>query len=305
MFGQLTQRSVLIASIALLSVSCTSSAASGNRAVAETDYYSSDAQADAHTRSVEMIRDDTSGGASRSLAATTNDLTQGMAYLEARTLLMNRGWIPHTQFTTGPEYKWNNPDVEDMQAQGFSEIHDCVNDTCEAQFVYEDRLMENGSILVVSAELSDNMTTVSDWSIEDTANKTYAQRNFNAALFNQLQAEESFCLNAARCSLDRYILNDALLLSGTYGFGSTRISLIPTEPVSQVTALAYAKALDTQRMIDFESSRSRDDINARVYEEAGLPSQNVAATRGGLTQVTLYQTDNGKVSEIRFENIVL
>ena len=330
MFGKLTQRSVLTAFIALLSVSCTSSADPENRVAidqeeqenvaiaiadkqsteravikAETDYYGSNAQAEARTRSVEMIRDDTDGGTPPSLSATTNELIQGMAYVEARTLLINRGWIPHTQSTTGPEYNWNNPDVEDMQARGFDEIHDCVNSTCEAQFVYEDRLLENGSILAVSAEILGHIPIVADWSIEDNANKTYAQRNFNAALFSQLQAEASFCLNAAQCSLDRYILNDALLLSGTYGFGSTRISLIPTEPVSQVTALAYARALDTQRLIDFESSRFYEDINAEVYQEAGLPAQNVAETQGSVTQVKLLQTDSGKVSEIAFENIVL
>lgn len=310
-------KGTLTALIAFMSVSCSSSADAGTpsassenqgaEVVAIASNPAIDSPEERNARR-EWMADRTDDGTPRSLSVTTKDIEAGSPYSDARTAFANRGWMPHTQATTGPEYDWNNATLEEMRSLGYPEFYDCVGDICSAQFVYEDRTMENGSILTVSADITSDMWNgvpiITDWAIEDTADKTYVQRNFSADLFSQIQEEQSFCISVGQCGRDRYILKDALLLSGSYGFGSTKISLIPKAAVSQATALAYAKALDTNSIIDFESSRFRDEASAEVYEEAGLPSQNIAETRGGLTQVTLFQTDGGKVSEILLENIV-
>ena len=254
----------------------------------------------------EWMADRTDDGTPRSLSVTTKDIKAGSPYSDARTAFTNRGWIAHTQATTGPEYDWNNATLEEMRSLGYPEFYDCVGNICSAQFVYQDRTLENGPILTVSADISgDTAPTITDWAIKDTADATYVQRTFDAALFEQIQTEQSFCVSVGRCNFDRYILADALLLSGTYGFGSTKVSLIPRVPVSTATAIAYAKALDTERVIDFDASRFSPEKNAEIYSEAGLPSQNIAATSASLTQVSLVQTPEGKVSEISFELIVL
>lgn len=240
---------------------------------------------------------------------TLGDLAEekGTPYSDIREGLLERGWIPHTFVATnGTPRNSNNSRVLRLEGR-FPEIKECSGTGqgfCVLKFVYRNRTAENGPVLVVTTAGEYPDLVFWDFRLEEVSNLTYIERSFDQALFTQLRDEESFCLGIGRCEYAQYMLKDALLIGGSGDFGSTKISLIPTTPISKDAAIAYARILDVEGVIDFSKSRIDSKLNVETYYEAGLVDEEVAE-RGGVTLVRLKLTPEGMVSEISFNTIVL
>ncbi|MEL6777451.1 MAG: hypothetical protein AAFO06_09365 [Cyanobacteria bacterium J06597_16] len=241
-------------------------------------------------------------------AAAAIEVDPTTPYGEVRSRLMQKGWIPHTFRTNGPVGNWLNPMVEAMGSLGFNEIKDCSGEGyCRFEFVYTDRTLENGAVLAVTTAPTASGSIAkgeeplfSGLRLEDTADTTYAQQAFDAALFSQLQATDSFCLGVGQCNDAKYVFKDALLIGRSHDFGTTKISLIFAQPISREIAINYARMLDAEAVIDFSESWLDSDINSEVFSEAVLPGEAIADQQGSATTASLSLADDGQVSEVSF-----
>ena len=249
-------------------------------------------------------------------AMTLSDLSEarGTRYGDVRDRLIERGWLPHTfATTTGSLSDFNDSVVQEMERLGFNEVKACSGTGqgfCRFEFVYQNRTAESGPVLVVitaAASPADSTypePTFWDFGLENVSDLTYLERPFDQALFAQLREDHAFCLGIGRCESAQYRLENALLIAGSGDFGTTKISLIPHTPVSKAAALDYARILDADGVIDFETMQMDSELNIESYYEAGIPAEEVAQ-RGGITAVRLQLTPAGLVSEISFSHIVL
>ncbi|NEP54577.1 MAG: hypothetical protein F6K65_39620, partial [Moorea sp. SIO3C2] len=250
------------------------------------------------------------------LASLTLNLEglENQPYGAVRDRIMASGWIPHTfADTTGPESDFQDGRVKEMESLGFMEVKSCSGTGqgfCRFEFVYEDRIADNAPILVVTTTAASpgdaNYPMPNVWSFrqENISDLTYSDRSFDASLFTQLREQESFCLGIGQCEQSQYLLKDALLISATGGFGTTTMTLIPKTSVSKDEAIAYARILDDESVIDFNDAQIDNQLNVENYYEAGIPPETVA-DRGGITAVRLQLTPDGQVSEVSFSVIVL
>lgn len=247
---------------------------------------------------------------------TLGDLPEarGARYGDVRDRLIERGWLPHTfATTTGSPSDFNDSLVQEMERLGFNEVKACSGTGqgfCRFEFVHQDRTAEAGPVLVVitaAASPADSTypePTFWDLNLENVSDLTYLERPFDQALFAQLRENHSFCLGVGRCEPAQYMLKDALLIAGSGDFGTTKISLIPNRPISKDAALDYARILDIDSVIDFDTAQIDSELNIESYYEAGIPPEGVAEM-GGTTTVRLQLTSTGMVSEISFSHIVL
>ena len=243
-----------------------------------------------------------------------DELEAGMRYGEVRSHLIDQGWIPHDFATTGPVTESNDRLVMQLYDMGFSEIRACSGTGqgfCRFEFVYGDRTLDNGPILVVITTPS-NSTDKNhpepffySLRLDDIANTTYIDEPFSETWFNQAQEQEQFCLEVGPCVYGQYALKDALVLTGAYDFGATQTSVIPRTPISPEMALTYAQILDRKDVIDFDDVTVEPEINATTYYEQGIPEDGPPPDWGSVTFVHLIHTDNGDVSEIVFSTLVL
>lgn len=241
-------------------------------------------------------------------AAAAIEVNPTTPYSEVRSRLMQKGWIPHTFRTNGPVGNWLNPMVEAMGSLGFNEIKDCSGEGyCRFEFVYTDRTLENGAVLAVTTAPTASGSIAkgeeplfSGLRLEDIADTTYTQQAFDAALFSQLQATDSFCLGVGQCNDAKYVFKDALLIGRSHDFGTTKISLIFAQPIPREIAVNYARILDAEAVIDFSESRLDSDINSEVFSEAMLPGEAIADQQGAATTASLSLSDDGQVSEVSF-----
>lgn len=248
------------------------------------------------------------------LEATTEGLTPGMRYGEVRSHLLDQGWIPHDVTTTGPVLDVSDELGKQLERMGLTEIKACAGTGqgfCRFEFVYSDRTLDNGPIVAVTTTPSTSTDTnhpepfFYSLSIDDTSNPTYADRAFDADWFNQAKDDEQFCLEVGSCQYGQYALQDALVLTGVYDFGTTKTSVIPRNPVSPEIAWTYAKILDTQGIINFDKPTIDSDLNTTTYYEQGLPEDGRPLAWGSVTFIRLVHTDSGDVSEIIFSVQVL
>lgn len=243
------------------------------------------------------------------------DLPQakGASYAVVRSKLIADGWIPHTFATNGPVGDFNDVRVQQMQELGFDEVKTCSGTGqgfCLLQFVHRNRTLNGGSVLVVTtaasapSDTSYPEPTFWDFRVDDVSDTTYVERRFDRALFNQLREEKSFCLGVGRCEYVQYQLKDALLLGGSYDFGTIKTTLILEQPISKEEAIAYAKILDAEDAIDFSSAKVVSEKNTQSYiNQDALPEG--AAESGSASMAKLVFTESGKVSEISFSILVL
>lgn len=250
------------------------------------------------------------------LSAIVNelDLQPGIPYAEARSLLIDQGWIPHTFMTTAPLADWSDPKVQSMQAMGFSEAKSCTHpqaDICVFEFVYTDRTLSAGAVLSVLASTADSTTdeapTLWSWGLQNSTETTYAEQPFDQAVFNQLR-QAGICAGIAYdCSYQKYAFKDALLIAAPYDYGATKISLLPREPVSREAALSYARILDAHAEIDFDTApiRLEEDPNRETYSGCVIGFNNGGDAQFPATCfIALSFTPNGTVSEISIHNAV-
>lgn len=250
------------------------------------------------------------------LATLTLNLAdaQGAPYDEVRDRIIASGWIPHTfAETTGPESDFQDSTVQSMENLGLMEVKSCSGTGqgfCRFEFVYQERTADNGPILAVTTTATSpgesNFPMPNFWGLEqeNISDLRYSDRAFDQELFTQLQEQEMFCLGVGQCEQTQYMLKDALLVAATGGFGTTTISLIPDTPVSKEEAIAHARTLDTESVIDFGTVEFDDELNTENYYEA-LPASVFASELGGITAIQLQITPDGQVSEISFSMIVL
>ncbi|MEO1394410.1 MAG: hypothetical protein AAFV90_16000 [Cyanobacteria bacterium J06634_5] len=241
-------------------------------------------------------------------AAAAIEVNPTTPYSEVRSRLIQKGWVPHTFRTNGPVGNWQNPMVEAMGSLGFNEIKDCSGEGyCRFEFVYADRTLENGAVLAVTTAPTASGSIAkgeeplfSGLRLEDIADTTYTQQAFDAALFSQLQATDSFCLGVGQCNDAKYVFKDALLIGRSHDFGTTKISLIFAQPIPREIAINYARMLDAEAVIDFSESWLDSDINSEVFSEAVLPGEAIADQQGAATTASLSLADDGQVSEVSF-----
>ena len=236
---------------------------------------------------------------------------KGKAYGEVRQLLMQRGWVPHTfAETNGTPSDANDSRVQAMEALGYGEVKACAGTEqglCRFEFVYENRTAENGPVLVVTtaaAADSSQAPTFWDYALEPVSDLSYIDRPFDPTLLTQLRNERGFCLGVGRCDAVQFMLKDALLVAGSGDFGSIKVSLFPNIPLSKADALAYARILDTDGVIDFGSSETKGTPNTETYYEAGLPPGGITE-QGGVTFLRLELLPSGEVTEISLTTLVL
>ncbi len=110
------------------------------------------------------------------------------------------------------------------------------------------------------------------------------------------------------CTYQKYAFQDALLIAAPYDFGATKVSLLPREPVSKATAIAYAQILDTHSEIDFTVADT--DIEGSEPNRERYSGCMTALNNGGDARfidtcaVTLSLTPDGTVSEISLHHAV-
>lgn len=258
---------------------------------------------------------DLSQGAHREafLKATLVGIEAGMPYAKVRSHLISKGWIPHTFETTAPKGDVADPMVDSLVSVGFEEAKKCSHPDdgfCRFEFVYKDRSFNNGPVLSISTKASGNTNEPGlnsrplfwSYSFYDPARTTYLQQTFSQALLTELRDEDSFCLGFARCEAVKYSLKDALLLSASSAWGSTKISLIPREPITKALALGYAKILDVDGVIDLETPTLSPDRKTESYFAQSRSGKDPDET--GMA-ITLSFTPDGQVSDISFKMIVL
>ncbi len=231
-------------------------------------------------------------------------LGRGASYTQVREKLMADGWIPHTFATNGPVGDFNDPLVQQMLEQGFEEVKTCSGTGqgfCRLEFVYQDRTLDGGPILVVTTAASapsgssDPDPTFWDFRLEGVSDRTYADRSFDRTLFNQIEEENSFCQGVGRCEYVQYQLQDALLIGGSHDYGTVRITLIPNQPVFEEEAIAYAKIFDRTESIDFTEAIADEEANTVSYQ---MQNRSPDLDRG--VAAKLVYTMTGKVSEISY-----
>lgn len=242
----------------------------------------------------------------------TQGLEVGMPYGKAKAKLMEQGWLPHTFATNGAIADWTNPNVEQMTNLGFAEVTDCSRaGNCSFEFVYgPDRAAEDGvilSVLTSSSEQSENEEpALSSWGMQNSVITNYEDQAFDEATYQQLQAD-GFCQSVGFCENQKYAFEDVLLWSAVGGFGTTKVSIFPRyagQGLSEEAALAYARTLDVDNVIDFDDRRESSFDNSVTYYEFGTPQENIADGRGGVTLVQFQYQEDGALSEISFENVV-
>lgn len=291
--GRCIRRSVLTACIGLLLSSCTRSVEAGTQA------------ADQERNAVDMAI----ANKNEVLLATTNNLEQGIAYSEARALLIDRGWIPHTFATTAPLADWSDPNVQSMQVMGFDEIKSCTHaqaDICVFEFVYIDRTLEDGAVLSVLASTANTAAeapTLWSWGLQNSVSTTYAEQSFEETAFSELQ-QAGLCVGVAYdCSYQKYAFKDALLISAPYDFGATKLSLLLRQPISKQAALSYAKILDNPSDIDFNTVEVGP--NRETYSGCEIALNNGGDAQFSATCfINFLLTPDGKVSEISLHHAV-
>lgn len=239
---------------------------------------------------------------------------QGTPYGQVRDRLMERGWIPHTfAMTTGPESDFRDSHVQEMERLNYLEVRTCSGTGqgfCQFEFVYQNRTAENAPILSVTTtaastgDSGDPEPIFWEFRLDERSDLTYVDRPFDRTLFAEIQQEQAFCLGVGQCEPSQYMLKDALLMASSGGFGTAKMALIPNAPVSKEEAIAYAKILDAEQVIDFDTVHPDSNLNTEQYYEAGV-AQDTVAERGGITAVSLKLTPNGRVSEVSFSIIVL
>ncbi|MDY6941159.1 MAG: hypothetical protein SWY16_26315 [Cyanobacteriota bacterium] len=229
---------------------------------------------------------------------------QGVSYAQVREKLIADGWIPHTFATNGPLGDFNDPLVQQMLQQGFEEVKTCSGTGqgfCLLEFVHSARTVDGGPVLAVTTAASapsdspDSGPTFWDFRLDRVSDRTYANRTFDRALFNQIQEEDSFCLGVGRCEYVQYQLQDALLIGGSHDFGTVRITLIPELPMSEEEAIAIAKIFDTTESVDFTEAMVDEEANTVSY---WMQNRSPDLDRG--VAATLTYNLMGEVSEISY-----
>ncbi len=248
------------------------------------------------------------------MSVNVQGLEVGMLYSEARTRLLEQGWIPHTFATNGAIADWNDSSIQQMSELGFAEVKACSGTgagLCSFEFVFgQDRAAENGAVLSVSAsrggQSETGEPTLWSWGMRNSVNTIYENQFFDKAIYGQLRAE-GFCPDAGRCENQKYAFKDVLLWSALGDFGTTKVSIFPRytgKSLSRDEALAYARMLDVDNVIDFDDRRLSRFDSSETYYEFGTPQENIADGRGGVTLVQLSYQENGTLSEISFKNVV-
>lgn len=214
--------------------------------------------------------------------------------------------------TTGPLANWDNPTVQRIAALGFDEVKTCIaGRVCKFEFVYEDRTLQNGAVLVATAavprepsgdlalESNPSALVLLNWDVVDIANDTYAQQRFDSSILSRLLQAEGICGGLSYdCHYQTYAFADALLISAPYDFGETKVSLLLSDPVSPTEALSYARLIDTQSEIDFDQMEIDSESGDRVYSGCFLALNNGGDAFPPTCFARFSMTPNGLVSKV-------
>ena len=167
------------------------------------------------------------------------------------------------------------------------------------------------AIAEVDAELGVyNQPTANSASAKLGADATYEDKNFSEALYAKIVEKDAYCLATGECGDVRYLFKDVLMVASVGDFGSTEVAIIPHGPVSKSLAIAYARILDTDAVIDFSDSVIEDNSEGdstvplkitETYFEADLPAEGAAYSRASGQLVQLILLPGGDlVSRIAF-----
>ncbi|MGD1928859.1 MAG: hypothetical protein ACFB12_08105 [Leptolyngbyaceae cyanobacterium] len=191
----------------------------------------------------------------------------GMPYTEARADLIAQGWVTSPSEHVARRLDWDDPRIQQMQAQGFDEIQSCSQEdnSCLFTFVYTDRVLTAGGVLSAYVEFPENGAPRL-WELLATnrVTTTYGNQQLSATILSELIQQAQ---NGSRCDVTCAYRNesfkDAQLISIPYDFGAANVSLYLNESIDKETALSYAQILDAQSKIDFD--RIEREQNREMY----------------------------------------
>ena len=228
----------------------------------------------------------------------------GVPYTEARADLIAQGWVPSSSEHVARRLDWNDPRVQQMQAQGFDEIQSCSpeDNSCLFTFVYTDRVLTAGGVMSAYVEFSeDGEPRLWDLLSTNSVTTTYGNQQLSATILSELiqQAQDSSRCGVT-CAYRNESFKDAQLISIPYDFGAANVSLYLSEPIDKETALSYAQILDAQAKIDFDSVEREQNremyANCAIEFNRGRDAQFLV-----LYTATLVLTPDDTVSQISFD----
>ena len=228
----------------------------------------------------------------------------GVPYTEARAALIAQGWVPSPSEAVARRLDWEDPRVQQMQAQEFDEIQSCSQEdnSCLFTFVYTDRVLTAGGVLSAYVEFPENGAPRL-WELLEThrVTITYGNQQLSATILSELIQQAQ---NGSRCDVTCAYRNesfkDAQLISIPYDFGAANVSLYLSEPINKETALSYAQILDAQAKIDFDSVEREQ--NREMYANCVIEFNSGRDTQFSvLYTATLVLTPDDTVYQISFD----
>ena len=230
-----------------------------------------------------------------------------MPYGKVRQKLIDQGWIPHT-IATGGAARLAEPWLREKQMYqlGFDEVVTCSGTGqgyCQFEFVFEDRTVEDGPILAVTTYAASDQTDPSypepffaGLSLRTGhINSDYQQQTLDTELLQRIQIEEAFREPFEADQPVQYAFADAVLLARSYEAETVRMSIFPRQPVSEEQALAYARMLDPEEIMDFEQSSPGIDEDLKMYFTRGYVPGS-----GPTTTISLHHGPTGDIDEISY-----
>ncbi|MEM6437054.1 MAG: hypothetical protein AAF773_24850 [Cyanobacteria bacterium P01_D01_bin.115] len=115
--------------------------------------------------------------------------SDGVPYTEARATLIAQGWVPSPSENVARRLDWDDPRVQQMQAQGFDEIQSCSPEdkSCIFTFVYTDRVLTAGGIMSAYVEFSeDGAPRLWDLLSTNSVTTTYGNQQLSATILSEL-----------------------------------------------------------------------------------------------------------------------
>ncbi|MBE9064728.1 hypothetical protein [cf. Phormidesmis sp. LEGE 11477] len=171
-----------------------------------------------------------------------------------------------------------------------------------------------GETSALGTEVPEAKEVGSDSQMWLEADATYEEQDFSRDLYAEILEEDAYCLSTGSCGDVRYLFQDVLMIAAMGEFGSTKTTLTPHESISKSQALAYARMLDTDSVIDFEDSLLIDNnegesdgpvIITENYFEAGLPSEGAAYELASIRSAQIVSDTSGEILRVLYRVDVL
>jgi len=243
-----------------------------------------------------------------------------IGYGQARAILIANGWTPGINNTENSERYRLDGTIRELVGKGYKEVQDCSGSGlgyCRFDFTYTGQGYpnQNGRSLSITTVYSQTAAngdpTIWDWGISEATTITSpadtseagskSNQSFNAAAFEQLKQDESFCSGlAANCTNSEHTFDELTLTAVQNEIGGTIITLRPSRRMTLETAQTYAAILDTANNIDF-AQPSIDGTDADynlVKNYNGCPQMGEMGL--GPSCFMDFTVGNLGVSEIRF-----